>query len=263
MGLTQDAFELISLTARYVFAGLMLLIVVRAARLTAVDARRAAKLRRLSPMTGLCGEMVVLEGGEQAKPGMRYPIIREGIIGTSRRADVRVRHGSVRRRHAYFQLTEDGLHVRGHAGAKLRSGSGALVRELTLRDGDSLGVGRVHLLLVLSEATANEEVRLVPRREPNDALFDVTPLASTGSVAPTEPDDDYDDTDFRGDFGGFGLDGDSNGADFGASTGSVAPTEPDDDYDDTDFRGDFGGFGLDDDVPEDLFSVASDDEEDW
>src|SRR5699024_8371453 len=99
----------------------------------------------LSPMTGLCGEMVVVEGEGQARRGMRYPVIREGTIGSSRRADIRIRHASVRRRHAYFQLTEAGLSVRGHAGARLRDGDGRLVRELILVDGDALSVGNIRL----------------------------------------------------------------------------------------------------------------------
>lgn len=172
--MSHEAYELIAQTARYVFAALMLLIVIRAGRITLIDSRRAARLRRLSPMTGLIGEMVVLEGDERARRGMRYPVIREGTIGTSRSADIRIRHSSIRRRHAYFQMTEDGLHIRGHAGARIRSAEGELVREITLDDGANFGVGRVHLLLVLSEATASEEIRIVPKRPriTDEELFD-------------------------------------------------------------------------------------------
>ena len=59
--MSVDAFELLALTMRYIFAGLMLLIVLRAARGALVDSRRAARLRRLSPMTGISGELVVLD----------------------------------------------------------------------------------------------------------------------------------------------------------------------------------------------------------
>lgn len=170
----HDAYELIAQTARYLFAALMLLIVIRAARITLIDSRRANQLRRLSPMTGLVGEMVALEGDERARKGMRYPVIREGMIGSSRSADIRIRHSSIRRRHAYFQMTENGLHIRGHAGTRIRNARGELVREITLGDGADFGIGRVHLLLVLSEATASEEIRLVRRRAPahDDDLFD-------------------------------------------------------------------------------------------
>ena len=171
--MSSEAYELTAMTARYVFAALMLWIVWRACRGAWIDSRRAARLRRLSPMTGLCGEMVVVEGEGQARRGMRYPVIREGTIGSSRRADIRIRHASVRRRHAYFQLTEAGLSVRGHAGARLRDGDGHLVRELMLVDGDALSVGNIRLLLVLSmpEGVQMPEREERAAREPDD-LFD-------------------------------------------------------------------------------------------
>ncbi len=150
--MSQNLYEIVALAARYAFAGLMVLIVLRAWRITLVDSRRAATLRHLSPSTGISGELVVLEGDEKARRGMKYPVIKEGMIGTSRRADIRVRHSSVRRRHAYFQLTEDGLFVRTHAGAPMRDGDGRPVRALTLPDGSEFSLGRVRLLLVLTEA---------------------------------------------------------------------------------------------------------------
>lgn len=148
--MSTDAFELLALTMRYVFAGLMLLIVLRAVRGTLVDSRRAAKLRRLSPMTGISGELVVLDPLPKLPRGMRFPVIREGMIGASSRADVRIRDKSVRRRHLLFQLTEAGLHIRTHAGTRLRDSLGEPARELMLLDGDSFYIGNVHLLLVLS-----------------------------------------------------------------------------------------------------------------
>ena len=173
--MNQNLYEIVALALRYVFAGLMLLIVLRAWRITLVDSRRAATLRHLSPSTGISGELVVLEGDEKARRGMKYPVIREGMIGTSRRADIRVRHSSVRRRHAYFQLTENGLYVRTHAGAPMRDESGRPVRSVTLPDGGEFSLGRVRLLLVLTEAP---EPAAPPRherregREPVDEGFD-------------------------------------------------------------------------------------------
>ena len=173
--MSSEAFELLALTARYIFAALMLLIVLRAARGALVDSRRAAKLRRLSPMTGISGELVVLDPLPKIPRGMRFPVIREGMIGASRRADVRIRHASVRRRHALFELTERGLHVRTHASSRLRDGAGNPARELTLADGDSFTLGGVHLLLVLSvpELTRKpKKTAYIHGSEPEDDLFD-------------------------------------------------------------------------------------------
>ena len=188
-------YELAALAGRYVFAALMALIVLRAGRITLVDARRAAALRRMSPETGVVGELLVTAGGQKAKTGMRYPVIREGMIGSSRRADVRVRHGSVRRRHAYFQLTEAGLAVRSHARAPLRAGDGTPVKSLLLEDGDALIVGEVTLLLVLNAAPeAAQPARPEPRRDEDDdpdGLFEPEAGREVEFFDVPEEDDDF------------------------------------------------------------------------
>ena len=155
--MSANAYELLALLMRYVFAGLMILIVLRAWRTTIVDSRRAAKLRRLSPDTGIIGEMLVVNGSERARPGMRYPVTLEGTIGSGRRSDIRVRHSSVRARHAIYQMTDAGLFVRGHANARIRDGHGRIARALVLQDGEILRVGQVGLMLVLSDGGGEPE----------------------------------------------------------------------------------------------------------
>lgn len=155
--MSANAYEILALAMRYVFAALMVLIVLRAWRISAVDSQRAAKLRRLSPDTGIIGEMLVVSGGERAKPGMRYPVTLEGTIGSARGADIRVRHSTVRGRHAIYQMTEEGLFVRGHANARIRDGLGRPARETLLQDGDILRVGGVALMLVLVDGGGEPE----------------------------------------------------------------------------------------------------------
>lgn len=171
--MSENLYELLSLAARYFFAGLMILIVARAWRITLIDSRRAKTLRRISPETGISGELLVLEGDERAKRGMKYPVIREGQIGSGRKADIRIRHSSVRRRHAYFILKPEGLSIRSHAGAPLCNGLGRAVKQILLRDGDEIIVGRVHLLLVLTHAPADADRRIsLQRRRPiNDDRY--------------------------------------------------------------------------------------------
>lgn len=170
----QGIYEIVALAARYGFAALMVLIVLRAWRLTIVDSRRAQTLRRLQPETGLSGELIVLEGDGQARRGMRYPVIREGMIGSSRGADIRVRNGSVRKKHAWFQLTAEGLQLKAREGAPMRDRYGRRVEKLMLRDGDVFELGRVRLMLVLAESTVETddgdgEIDV-------DALFETQPV---------------------------------------------------------------------------------------
>ena len=164
-----------------------------------MDSQRAARLRKLSPDTGIIGELLVTEGGERARTGMRYPLTLEGTIGSSRRADIRVRHHSVRGRHAIYQMTDEGLFVRGHASNRIYDGAGRAARELLLRDGEVLGVGNVELMLVLTDGgnPVAENRRHKPHRRPepgrqrpepeDDALFRV------GPGGPRDEYDDYDD----------------------------------------------------------------------
>jgi len=172
-----NAYEILSLAMRYVFAALMVLIVLRGWRITIIDSRRATKLRRLSPETGIIGQMLVVDGSERAKTGMKYSLTLEGTIGSSRGADIRVRHSSVKGRHAYYQMTDEGLFVRGHARSRVALDGQRPTSELMLCDGDVIRVGRVKLMLVLmgGGSTPEEISRAARRRRRREAnLMDET-----------------------------------------------------------------------------------------
>lgn len=203
--MNANAYELLSLAMRYVFAALMVLIVLRGWRITIIDSRRAAKLRRLSPETGIIGQMLVIDGGERAKPGMKYPLTLEGTIGSSGRADIRVRHSSVKRRHAYYQMTEEGLFVRGHASARIALDGRPPKQELYLGDGDVLRIGRVRLMLILFDGgVAPEEIRRSMRRKRrsdrpavldgfDDGVFELKDKEDDFDFSPFAEADEYDD----------------------------------------------------------------------
>lgn len=152
--MNANAYEIIALAMRYVFAGLMLLIVLRALLVTMVDSRRAAELRRLNPETGIIGEFLIMESAGWARKGASYPVTLEGSIGSSRRCDIRIRRNGLHARHAYYQMTERGLYVRGHANITLPDDDGTPRRERLLSDGDLLCIGRLEMMLVLYDASA-------------------------------------------------------------------------------------------------------------
>ena len=172
--MSEGLYELVALGARYVFAALMVLIVLRAWRITLIDARRANTLRRMSPQTGLSGELLVLDGEGKARRGMRYPVIREGMIGSFRRSDIRIRHASIRRKHAYFQLTDRGLTIQARPGAPMRDADGRPAGTLLLGDGSEFTLGKVRLLLVLNDGGAREAKEAPDEMETpgvNDDMF--------------------------------------------------------------------------------------------
>lgn len=168
--MSGEMYELVALGMRYFFAAIIVLIAARAWKISVVDSRRAKKLRRLAPETGLCGEFLVVTGdGRRAREGMRYPVIREGLVGSSRKADVRVKSPSVRRAHAFFDRTDAGLRVRTQGRARMYDGAGALRREAVLGDGDRVTFGKVELMLVLTDGQA------APGQDLRSNLFDVPP----------------------------------------------------------------------------------------
>ena len=204
-----NAYELLALAMRYVFAALIILIVARAWHGASVDSQRATKLRRLSPDTGIIGEMLVTDGGERAKPGMRYPVTLEGTIGSNRRADIRIRHSSIRGRHAIYQMTDEGFFVRGHASIRIGDGSGRFARELLLKDGDHLQVGGVTLMLVLTDGGSPDadplrrKTRRRHVRDDHSESFPAAPAEETDDLFranPTGAYDEYDEYDAYDDF---------------------------------------------------------------
>ncbi|MCQ2436890.1 MAG: FHA domain-containing protein [Clostridia bacterium] len=170
--MNNAVFSAISTTARHVFWVLMLLIVLRAIRITLVDARRATQLRVLSPMTGLSGELVVMEGDRRMPVGTRFTVIREGLIGASRYADIRLRHPAVSRRHAVFHLTERGLEVSMQGKAVINTDGRRHVHEAVIKDGGTIAIGPIRMMLILTEATAMQQLSRMRTDEP-DPLFDV------------------------------------------------------------------------------------------
>ena len=179
--MSGSLYELCAIAARYLFAALMVLIVARAWKITLVDARRAATLRRMSPETGICGEFLILTGSGKVREGMRFPVIREGMIGSSAKSDVRLRANGVHCTHSYFQLTPEGLHIRDHASARIFNARGETKREMYLGDGAKITVGSVEMMLILTVAVN------APAENTEKDIFDIpddSPVLRTRPVPP-------------------------------------------------------------------------------
>ena len=154
-------YERLALWMRYFFVLLALAFVVRAWVITVRDNRRARAVRAWLPETGTIGEWLVLDAaGEQARKGVRYPILNEGMIGSGRRSDVRLYHPDVLREHAYFVATENGLRIRpvGEAPVYVESQVGGTYHPadgyVDMADGDVLVIGGLRMMLTLFDAHA-------------------------------------------------------------------------------------------------------------
>ena len=98
--MSDEAYEILALLMRYVFALIGALIVFRSFVWLRKDARAYRKEMRILPDAGLIGEIVDLDTGKA------QPLPREGVIGSSRECDIRVKGDYVLRRHARFEFEE-------------------------------------------------------------------------------------------------------------------------------------------------------------
>ena len=199
----ESLYEIMAYVMRYVFAALMVLVILpRATKTVLKDLHKTRRLRRMMPDTGVIGEFLVTAGRGWARTGMRYPIIREGRIGRSSKADVCIHHRSVYRRHADFEWDRDThtLQIKCIAFAKVRSiyDDGFCAR-MVLHDGDEFAIGDVHLQLVLSEAFEEPPTRRRPKRsaEPKHNPIEAAPGLETDDMF--EVHDEYDAYDDDGD----------------------------------------------------------------
>lgn len=175
--MNSDLYALIALAARYWFVALIVVLLFRGWRMTVADNRRAKLLREWMGQTGCVGELILSPGSRKR---VSYPIPREGVMGSGRAADVRIRSRELMRAHAHFELREGGLLIRPLGKAELSVGGGFSGESVFLRDGDVLSIGRLQLMLVLFDAPVEEEE--------TDEWFEVGPDA----VSEDDSEDDSD-----------------------------------------------------------------------
>ena len=155
----SDWYTLLSMGMRYWFVAIAAIIVLRAWRATLRDTRRARVLRSWAPDTGAIGEIVVIGGGKGVRKGSRIPVPKEGLLGSSRRSDVRLKHSDVRRYHAHIEQRENGVLMETIGKAEIWLG-GRTGNKLLLRDGDKFMIGPLTLMLVLYSPGEDIEVDL-------------------------------------------------------------------------------------------------------
>jgi len=104
---STELYEVVSLSARYLFVLLGILIVFRAFVWLLSD--RAEKRRRLRdlPNAGVVGEFVVISGSPSLPEGTTVPVPREGILGALRSNDIVIPCPDVRARHLLFTFDPD------------------------------------------------------------------------------------------------------------------------------------------------------------
>lgn len=155
MTLSPELYAALALFLRYVFSLLGVLMVLFAFLwLWSSRAERRRRLRQL-PLSGLIGELVVLEGDGSLRPGDAIPVPWEGILGSVRSCDICVPGDGIRRRHLSFSFSpEKGLLIQPFHGCRAQVGdtlitSRARPEASPLRHGAFLRLGDTLLRLRL------------------------------------------------------------------------------------------------------------------
>ena len=172
---SAEVYEILSLAARYLFAAMGLLIVVRSFLWLLSDRKeRKDQLRRL-PDAGKIGEFVVLSGSRDLPENTWIPVPREGVLGSVRSCDLVIPCPGVRSSHLDFSwLDGTGLLIRPRSGCEARVDGIPLdcrsePRSTPLRHGSFLEIGAARLrLLVFAGLDPNAGFEALP--EENAAL---------------------------------------------------------------------------------------------
>ncbi len=109
--MSQELYEVLSLAARYLFALLGVLIVLRAFLWQLSSRAEERGTRRRIRDSGCIGELVVITGNSSLPEGTVIPVPWEGSLGSIRSCDVPVPCRGIRRRHLWFSW-EDGSGLR-------------------------------------------------------------------------------------------------------------------------------------------------------
>lgn len=147
-GLSEAWYEVIALAARYVFLALAAAVVLLGWRSHRAALKESVRNRREG---AAIGEMRVIGDVSGKLDGKTYPVPMEGIIGSARSCDVRLKSRHVRRRHVYFEQRQGCLVLTPIGAARAEGGSGRGEKCL-LYDGDQVRLGGVILVMTFYDA---------------------------------------------------------------------------------------------------------------
>ena len=124
---SSELYEVLSLAARYLFALLGVLIVLRSFFwLLSERAERRRTVRRM-PWSGTVGELVVVSGSRDLPEGTVIPVPWEGVLGSVRSSDLFIPCAGVRRKHLSFVYEQGtGLLIHPFSGCEAAVGSAVL-----------------------------------------------------------------------------------------------------------------------------------------
>ena len=151
----SEVYEWLAMAARYWFVALAAFIALRAWRASVTDNRNAKVLRDWTPQTGCIGELLVTaDEADTELTGERIPVPREGMLGSSRAADVRIPHPDVRPSHLWLDQRVGCMLLSPIKGAELDV-PGFAGAPYVVQDGQMFRIGRLSLMMVFFDVDGN------------------------------------------------------------------------------------------------------------
>lgn len=101
-------YESAALLLRYLFLPLGVFIALYAAYMTVVDAMRASFVRAREAETGILAR---LEYRNRRGECVKASLMKEGSVGSGRKADIRLYTPEVEKKHFYYEIQDGGLFI--------------------------------------------------------------------------------------------------------------------------------------------------------
>ncbi len=154
--MSSETYEILALTARYLFIAAAMLILVRSWWATIRDNQNAQYRRSWRGGTGYIGELIVTgdtsRKGKRGKglKGARFPVPQAGMLGSGKMADILIKHSDMRGRHVWIEFGGGMLRLTPVGRSKISS---PMLSDGThvLKQGDRLIIGDLHMTLNVFE----------------------------------------------------------------------------------------------------------------
>ena len=149
--MSAGVYSNVSMVMSFFFALVIALVMLTLLKMTLRDSSNMKRYRRSRPNVGVVGILTTLDSG-------RWEVISEGILGRSRRADIRVKSKGIFRKHLYFRYSDGVLKLTGRRGTFVYDSKET--DRAAVRPGEEFTVGNVTFTFIIPRVNAEGEDEL-------------------------------------------------------------------------------------------------------
>ena len=142
-----NVYESCALVLRYAFVLAGAFILVRSAFMTLMDTRRAKVIRSTEAETGVLAHFSL--SGEKV-PNERYPLYKEGTVGSGRASDLKISGAGLEKKHFYYEIYDGAIEITPLDGAAVFFEGEEITDFLSLRPGGTFRCGRAQFKYIVN-----------------------------------------------------------------------------------------------------------------